>query len=85
MDIEDIAKIDLFLKLKNGTQNILDIDDLIIADNDSQAIQKLKESAYRLNEIDTSYSPEELFLTWQNLFTKQVRYSVNRTKIKKKK
>lgn len=85
MDIEDIAKIDLFLKLKNGTQNILDIDDLIIADNDSQAIQKLKESAYRLNEIDISYSPEELFLTWQNLFTKQVRYAVNRTKIKKKK
>ena len=83
MDIEDIAKIDLFLKTKNGKDHILHVDSLIISDNDTNAVNKLKDAAYQLNEINNSAS-DEIKETWQNLFTKQVRFSVNRAKNKKK-
>lgn len=84
MDIENIAQIDFYLRCKNGRQNLLDIDYLIIADNDSQAVNKLKDSAYRLNDFDSSIDKEEIRITWQNLFTKQIRYSVTRAKNKRK-
>jgi hypothetical protein len=84
MEIEDIAKLDLYLRSKNGRQHLLDTDSLIIADNDAQAVNKLKDAAYRLNELDSSVVPEEIKQTWQNLFTKQVRYSVSRAKNKRK-
>ncbi len=84
MEIEDIAKLDLFLKSKNGKQNILDTENLIIIDNDSQSVNKLKQAAYRLNDLENSNFPEEVKLTWQNLFSKQVRFSVTRAKNKRK-
>ena len=83
MEIEEIAKLDLYLKYKNGTQNMLDIDSLIISDNNNDSVNQLRDAAYRLNEINNTAS-EELKNTWQNLFTKQVRFSVARTKNKRK-
>lgn len=82
MDIEDIAKIDLYLRAQNGSQHLLDVDDLIVADNDTYAVTKLKDAAYRLNHVNNP-APEEIRATWTNLFSKQVRYSVNRVKQKK--
>lgn len=79
MEIEDIAKIDLFLRSHKGTENILDIEDLIVIDNDSQAINKLKNAAQRLTQINHD-APDEIKGTWHNLFTQQVRFSVSRTK-----
>ena len=84
MDIEDIAKLDLFLRQKNGTQNLLDIEALIIADDNPQAVNKLKEAATRLNKIELD-GLENVKETWKNLFTHQVRFSVNRAKEKVKK
>lgn len=83
MEIEDIAKLDLYLRSKNGRQHLLDTESLIIADNDANAVNKLKDAAYRLNEIDNS-APDEIKQTWQNLFSKQVRFSVTRAKNKRK-
>lgn len=83
MDIEDIAKIDLYLRAKNGSQHLLDVEGLIIADNDPNAVTKLKDAASRLNALNNP-APEEINATWTNLFSKQVRYSVNRAKQKKK-
>lgn len=82
MEIEDIAKIDLFLKSQNGLNNILDVENLIIAAGDPNCINKLKDGAYRLHTLDNP-SSDEIKQTWQNLFTKQVRFSVNRAKHKK--
>ncbi len=84
MEIEDIAKIDLYLKLKNGRENILQTESLIIIENDAKAINKLKEAAYKLNEIDNKDVSTEIKETWHNLFTKQVRFSVTRAKEKRK-
>ena len=83
MEIEEIAKLDLYLKYKNGTQNMLDIDSLIISDNNNDSVNQLRDAAYRLNEINKTAS-EELKNTWQNLYTKQVRFSVARAKNKRK-
>lgn len=83
MDIEDIAKIDLYLRAKNGLQHLTDVDALIIADNDSNAVTRLKDAAYRLHEVNNP-APEEIRATWTNLFSRQVRFSVNRAKQKKK-
>jgi hypothetical protein len=82
MEIEDITQIDLFLRSKNGLQHLLDIDALIVVSNDQDSVTKLRDAAYRLNEI-TSQTAEPLKQTWQSLFSKQVRYSVNRAKEKK--
>lgn len=82
MEIEDIAKMELFLRSKNGLENILDVENLIIASGDSNCVNKLKEGAYRLYSLDNE-GPDEIKQTWQNLFTKQVRFSVNRAKQKK--
>jgi hypothetical protein len=84
MEIEDIAKLDLYLKLKNGRENILQTESLIIIENDAKAINKLKEAAYKLNEIENKDAPPEIKETWHNLFTKQVRFSVTRAKEKRK-
>lgn len=83
MDIEDIAKIDLYLRAKNGLQHLTDVDALIIADNDPQAVTKLKDAAGRLHDVNNP-APEEIQATWTNLFSKQIRFSVNRVKQKKK-
>ncbi len=83
MEIEEIAKIDLFLKSMKGTDNILAIDSLIIIQNDPQCVNKLKEGAFTLTEMKNDAS-EEIKATWENLFSKQVRYSVNRAKNRKK-
>lgn len=82
MDIESIAKLDLFLKSQNGFQNIYDIDNLIVTENDQNAATKLKNAAYNLQNIPNA-STEEIRSTWSNLFGKQVRYSVNRVKQKR--
>ena len=82
MDIESIAKLDLFLKSQNGFQNIYNIDNLIISENDQNAATKLKNAAYNLQGI-TNVSVDEIKATWSNLFGKQVRYSVNRVKQKR--
>lgn len=81
MDIEDIAKIDYFIKSKNGTQNMLDIDDLIISDDKVINIKNLQTAAFRLNKIESDNN-NELFSTWKNLFTKQVKFSVTLAKEK---
>jgi hypothetical protein len=83
MDIEEIAKIDLYLRAKNGLQHLMDVEALIIAEQDTNAVTKLKDAAYRLNDVNNP-APEEIQATWANLFSKQVRYSVNRAKQKKK-
>lgn len=82
MDIENIAKLDLFLKNQNGFQNIYAIDNLIVTENDQNAAKKLKDAAYLLQNIP-NLSTEEVRATWSNLFGKQVRYSVNRVKQKR--
>jgi hypothetical protein len=82
MDIENIAKLDLFLKKQNGFQNIFAVDNLIVIENDQNAAKKLKDAAYLLQNIPNT-TTEEIRATWSNLFGKQVRYSVNRVKQKR--
>jgi hypothetical protein len=60
----------------------LDIDSLIIIENDQNAATKLKDSAYRLQNL-ANPTAEEIKATWSNLFGKQIRYSVNRVKQKR--
>ena len=82
MDIEDIAKMDLYLRSNNGRQNLLDIEALIIIKNDTASLSKFKDAAYRLNTVDHS-GAEDLKASWQNLFSRQVRFSVDRANNKK--
>lgn len=84
MEIEDIAKLDLYLKSQDGIQNIFDVDDLIVIKNDTASLSKFKDAAYRLNNLDYS-AAEELKISWQNLFSRQVRYSVDRANNRDKK
>lgn len=77
MEIEDIAKMDLYLRSTNGRQNLLDIEALIIIKNDTASLSKFKDAAYRLNTVDHS-GVEDLKASWQNLFSRQVRFSVDR-------
>lgn len=79
MDIEDIAKMDLYLRSNNGRQNLLDVEALIIIKNDTASLSKFKDAAYRLNTVDHS-AAEDLKASWQNLFSRQVRFSVDRAK-----
>lgn len=81
MDIEEIAKLDLFLRQNHGTQNLLDVEALIIADDDPNTVTKLKDATQRLTKLNTD-SLEEIKETWKNLFSQQVRFSVSRTKEK---
>lgn len=83
MDIEEIAKLDLYLRAKNGLKQIMDIEALIVIENDQNAVSKLKNAAYTLSQTDNIAS-EEIKNTWANLFSKQVRFSVNRAKQKQK-
>lgn len=82
MDIEDIAKLDLYLRSNNGRQNLLDIEALIITKDDTASLSRFKDAAYRLNSVDHS-GTEELKASWQNLFSRQVRFSVDRAKKEK--
>lgn len=81
MDIEDIAKIDLFLRNQKGSEHLLDVEALIIADNDPNSINKLKQAAQRLTKLNNE-ALDEIKGTWNNLFTQQVRFSVTRAKEK---
>lgn len=82
MDIDKIAKLDMYLRAKNGSQNILDIDSLIVSDIEPQSILKFKNSAKRLAEYNVDHVENELKETWKNLFNKQVKYSFNEIKTK---
>lgn len=82
MDVDKIAKLDMYIRTKNGSQNILDIDSLIVSDIEPQTILKFKNSAKRLAEYDVDHVEEELKETWKNLFNKQVKYSFNEIKNK---
>lgn len=83
MEIEDIAKLDLYLRSENGIQNLFDIDALIVIKNDTASLSKFKDAAYRLNTLEKE-APEELVISWQNLFSRQVRFSVDRANNKDK-
>ena len=80
MEIDKIAKLDMYLRAKNGSQNILDLDSLIISDIDPQTILKFKNSAKRLVEYQVDHVEPELAETWKNLFNKQIKYSFNEIK-----
>jgi hypothetical protein len=85
MQIEDIAKLDLYLRSENGIQNLLDVDDLIVVKNDIASLSKFKDAAYRLKNVDYT-AAEKLKVTWEHLFPRQVRYSIDRAnnKVNKK-
>jgi len=88
MDIEEIAKLDFYLKCQSGIANIIDIESLIICENDTQAVNKLKNAAYRLSEANhvlNNQVNDEKQKTWQNLFAKQLKFSVSRAKDKRSK
>lgn len=82
-NITKIAQLEMLLRCSNGTRNILNIDNLIISDNDQDAVNKLKKAVEELhkvqNELPLDYNEE-----WVSKFTKQVRISVDRAKQKKK-
>ena len=80
MEIDKIAKLDMYLRAKNGSQNILDLDSLIISDIEPQTILKFKNSAKRLADYNVEYVEDELRETWKNLFNKQVKHSFNEIK-----
>ena len=80
MEIDKIAKLDMYLRAKNGSQNILDLDSLIISDIEPQSILKFKNSAKRLANYNVEYVEDELKETWKNLFNKQVKHSFNEIK-----
>ena len=83
MDIENISQIDFFIRSYKNKNLLLEVDNLIIIDANLHSINKFKNSTYQLNEICQNMSTSEMQQTWQNLFNKQVKYSVNRIKEKK--
>lgn len=84
MDIENISQIEFFIKNNKNKNLLLDIDNLIIVDTNLNTINKFKNSTYKLNEVFHNIENNEIQETWQNLFNKQIKYSVNRIKDKKK-
>lgn len=85
MEIEDIAKLDLFIRNNSGLKNLLNIDNLIIVDKENKGnpVEKLKKSASELLEFENSL-PDDIKLIWKELFKQQIRFSVDRTKQQKK-
>ncbi len=83
MDIENISQIDFFIRSYKNKNLLLEVDNLIIIDANLNSINKFKNSTYQLNEICQNMNTSEMQQTWQNLFNKQVKYSVNRIKEKK--
>lgn len=83
MDIENISQIDFFIRSYKNKNLLLEVDNLIIIDANLNSINKFKNSTYQLNEICQNINNSEMQQTWQNLFNKQVKYSVNRIKEKK--
>lgn len=80
MEVEDLAKIDFFIRTSNIKNAILEVDSLILGEGNNSCISKFKDAAYRLNEIENLNCNETEQKTWQNLFNKQVKFSVNRAK-----
>lgn len=87
MDIEQITFIENFLKENGGIETILNIEKLIVVSDDFESVNKLKESAYLIQKFNENFSntqnsEEKINLkeTWTNLFSKQVRFSVERVK-----
>lgn len=81
MSIEEIAQIDLFVRTA-GSGFLFDIDLLIISDEDPNSVVKFKNAVSRLMQLAEIEAEPNLKETWQNLFSKQVRSSVNRAKQK---
>lgn len=79
MEAEIISQIDFLLRKKNGTQNLLDIDALIVVDSSNDSISKLKTAAQRLSTIDT-FGETNLADIWAITFNKQVKKSIDRAK-----
>lgn len=84
MELEQIIKIDLYLKAKGGVKSLMDIDHLMVASDDKDAVNKIKASAASLMKVE-QYVDSELLELWKDLFKKQVRSSVDRVKNSKKK
>ncbi len=85
MEVEDLAKIDFFIRTSNIKNPILEVDSLILGGCDTSSLSKFKDAAYKLNEIDNNKVNETEKKTWQNLFGKQVKFSVSRAKTLKNK
>lgn len=82
MTPEDISKITLFLQSKNGLKNILNVENLIIAKGDPQAINNLRNGGSELNELNIR-ADESILNVWSNLLKEQVAYSISQVKKKK--
>ncbi len=80
MEVEDLAKIDFFIRTSNIKNSILEVDSLILGDGNTSSLAKFKDAAYKLNEIENLNCSLNEKQTWQNLFSKQVKYSVARAK-----
>ena len=80
MEVEDLAKIDFFIRTSNIKNPILEVDSLILGDGETSSLAKFKDAAYKLNELDNNKGSATDKQTWQNLFGKQVKFSVARAK-----
>jgi hypothetical protein len=80
MEVEDLAKIDFFIRTSNIKNPILEVDSLILGDGNTTSLSKFKDAAYKLNEIENIKFSNNEKQTWQNLFNKQVKFSVARAK-----
>ncbi len=83
IDIEDVARMDLFLRSDDGLKNILNIESLIVVENDQDSVNKLKKAVAELMPIKDRM-PDDIKDEWERIFVKQVRMSVDRAKKKKK-
>lgn len=84
MTAEDIAKLTLFLQSKNGLQNLLNIEKIIIAKDDPQAILNLKDGGGELSKLNIK-ADESIQNLWNKLLKEQVVYSIEQVKRKKNK
>lgn len=80
MEVEDLAKIDYFIRTSTIKNSILEVDSLILGDGSTSSLAKFKDAAYKLNEIENHNCSSTEKQTWQNLFGKQVKFSVARAK-----
>ncbi len=83
LNIKEFIEIDLYFKTKFGNKMLLNIDNLIIADNDQDAVNKLKQAVSELMQAGQKLPPSNKE-KWDALFSKQVRSSVDRAKQKKR-
>lgn len=84
MELEQIIKIDLYLKAKGGVKALMEIDHLMVVADDKDAVNNIKTAAASLMKVE-QYVDAELLELWKDIFKKQVRSSVDRVKTTKKK